>query len=446
MSEQLNISCRSLLRVAIPMSFGAFIQFSVVFIDNFFVSKISGNAMSGVAYVSLIYITLIMIGVGLGNAAQILIARRNGEKNKTAAGSILVNALLISLAVASLQFFLLFFIAPPLLDYFISSKQVLGYMKEFIGFRSIGFFFYTPVLILNSFWSGIARTRVMAYETIITGTCNILLDYGLIFGNLGFPEMGVAGAAIATSASEACAFFFLTAYTLSRKEFKTFHLRTAFASLPLAHSKALMKLGIPIMLQSVLSLGVWLVFYNFIEKLGEKSLQSSLITRNMYMLVWVSVMGFSTTAKTYVSGLIAEGRQVDLWPTIRRIMLLNFSGIFLLSHGLWLYPEFIAQQFSSDAEVISLSVDSMRVVLPAMYLFSFTSILLSTVEGSGNALAGFAVEAITTIFYIITAYLLAIQWAKPVYIVWTADYVYFSLLGLLSIIFLWNGKWKHKTI
>lgn len=460
----LNISTRSLLAVAIPMSLGAFVQFIVSFTDTLFLAQLHGNAMSGAAFIGLVYITLAMIGYGLGNATQILVARRNGENKIREAGRITANSLTIGLLVSVVQFTILFFIVPRLLDVFIEHTETRQYMNEFLTYRSFGFFFYTTTLILHSFWSGIAQTRVMIYTTLITASVNIVLDYGLIFGNLGMPQWGTAGAAIATAISEACAVVFLIGYTYRHAAAQPFQIAQQFFStriealdtelLPTAShrsslledGKTIFTLGLPIILQLVLSLFIWVVFYNFVEKLGPESFQSSFIVRNMYSLVWVSVMGFSTTTKTYVSGLIAEGRQADLKATVLKLVLLNCCGVLFMTHGLWAYPDWIVGQFTQDPLVAELTQKSIAVVLPAMLIFACTSILLAAVEGSGNTMAGFVIEIITSVCYIIAAYLLASVWHQPVYVVWMSDYLYFLLLGLLSLWFMWSGKWKYKNI
>jgi Na+-driven multidrug efflux pump len=216
--------------------------------------------------------------------------------------------------------------------------------------------------------------------------------------------------------------------------------------MPAHHTKSLIKLGGPIALQMVLSLGIWTVFYEFVESMGEPELQSSFIVRNMYSLVYISVGGFSTVAKTYISGLIAERRQSELHTVMKRLMLLNLSGIVLLTHGLWLYPEWIAQRFTQDPLVIQQTIDTMLIVLPAMLIFSCTSIMLATVEGSGNTIAGFVVEIATVSVYLTSAYFMVYQWHWPIHLVWTADILYFIALGFFSLLFLWNGKWKWKEV
>jgi multidrug resistance protein, MATE family len=456
-NQSLKTDTNNILKVAIPISLGIFVQFIVAFIDNYFVAQIDSNAMSAAAFVGLIYITLVMLGVGLGNATQILVARRKGESAFNIAGEITGNAFALSFLLATGQFALMYFVMPGVIDKTIESVHVRNYMNEFIAYRAYGFFFYTPLLVLNSFWSGIAHTRPLVYTTAITASVTVVLDYLLVFGNFGFPNMGMSGAALATSIAEAVALVFMIFYTLKtyrRHEIlhkqsltdASYNLRKWLFAFQTKYSPAIIKLGGPIALQLVTSLGIWVVFYEFVESMGERELQSSFIVRNMYMLAYVSVGGFSTTTKTFVSGLIAEHRQHDLHKMIVKIMLLNLGGIFLLSHGLWLYPEAIAKMFTTDQLVIQQTVDSMHVVLPAMMIFAFTSIMLATVEGSGNAVAGFIIEILTVLAYIAAAWLMVYHFRWPIHLVWTSDYVYFILLGILSILFLWNGKWKWKKL
>lgn len=435
-----------MLGVALPVSLGIFVEFIVVFTDNYFVSRIGENAMSAAAFVGLIYLTLTMIGVGMSNAVQILVARKRGEEKLQEVGEVVSNGLWLSVLIAFAQFAILFWLVPPLLDNVLSSQEIIAYMKAFIAFRAWGFFAHTPLLVLEAFWSGIARTRVMIYTVLITAGVNVVLDYGFVFGAWGFPNLGMPGAALATFLAESAALIFLLTYTLKHEVSRYYNVVHRLFSRVTRYTALLFRLGGPISLQMVLALGIWSVFYEFVESMGERELNSSFIVRNLYMLCYVSVGGFSTLTKTYVSGLIAEKRQHELVPVARYIMFMNFCGILLVSHGLWLYPEFIAGTFTDDPYTIAQAVDIMHIVLPAMLTFSCTSIMLAMVEGSGNTVAGFAVELLTTCAYIACAWCFVYELHWPIHLVWTADYVYFLLIGLLSLVFLWNGKWKHKVL
>jgi putative MATE family efflux protein len=443
-SNQLKLGIRDLLKVALPLCAGAFIQFMVVIIDNFFVAQLNNKAMSAVGYVGLIYIALSMFSAGLANAAQILIARKVGEQAEHEVHGIFGQSILLALPIAAFQSLALYFLIPFILEWSIGDQDTLNYMLEFAHTRSYGFIFFAAIQIFQALWSGMANTRSIFYSTITIAVLTITFDYLFIFGNCGMPAWGVSGAGIATDMGEAGAAIVLLIYTFRRKESKHLHLFRNWLKRTKRHFKTLLKLGVPIMLQLLVALSIWIIFFGFIEDRGEDSFHSAFIVRNMYSLAWISVMGFSTTTKTYVSGLMGERRDHEIYPTLRKLALLNTALLFLLTHGLWLYPEFIAHLFNATPLTVALTVKSMHVVLIPILVFGITSVMLAAVEGSGKTIQGFLIELATTLIYISYSYYLVYKTDVDVAIIWTADIVYFVCIGLFSLISLRGNRWYKK--
>ncbi len=439
-NTQLQIGYASLWKMALPLCAGAFIQFFIVIIDNYFVAQLDGNAMSAVSFVGLIYIALGMLGAGSANAAQILIAKKNGENQPQEISIVLQNAFLIQLVIVAIQISTMAWFVPILLKQFINNQEVLAYMTEFSQFRSIGFIFFSFIQLYHAFWSGTTQTKSVFYSTALVALTTICFDYLFIFGHFGLPALGVKGAAIATNLGEGVGLFFLMLYT------KKFAPQLALIRVvnQFRYVHELLKLGIPIMIQMLIALVIWIVFFGFIEKRGEASFQSAFIVRNMYSLAWVSAMGFSSTAKTYVSGLLAEKREGEIFLVLKRLITSNVVLIAILTHGLLLYPGWIAAQFNASHEVIDLTVSSMHVVFPVILLFAVTNILLAAVEGSGKTLQGLIIEMSTTVCYIAYAYWITFHTNADVSLIWTSDYVYFVGLGIFSLLFLRSWKWYSK--
>lgn len=439
-NTQLQIGYASLWKMALPLCAGAFIQFFIVIIDNYFVAQLDGNAMSAVSFVGLIYIALGMLGAGSANAAQILIAKKNGENQPQEISIVLQNAFLIQLVIVAIQISTMAWFVPILLKQFINNQEVLAYMTEFSQFRSIGFVFFSFIQLYHAFWSGTTQTKSVFYSTALVALTTICFDYLFIFGHFGLPALGVKGAAIATNLGEGVGLFFLMLYT------KKFAPQLALIRVvnQFRYVHELLKLGIPIMIQMLIALVIWIVFFGFIEKRGEASFQSAFIVRNMYSLAWVSAMGFSSTAKTYVSGLLAEKRDGEIFLVLKRLITSNVVLIAILTHGLLLYPGWIAAQFNASHEVIDLTVSSMHVVFPVILLFAVTNILLAAVEGSGKTLQGLIIEMSTTVCYIAYAYWITFHTNADVSLIWTSDYVYFVGLGIFSLLFLRSWKWYSK--
>jgi MATE family multidrug resistance protein len=438
----LSIRYQDLLKVSLPMSLGAFVQFFVVFTDNYFAAQLDGKAMSGVSYIGLAYITLAMITTGIASAIQIIVARRMGEQQWSIIPSVVNNGLFLGLVIALIQFIALYFLGPIFIESFIIDPEIKNYMHEFSSIRSWGFWIYTPTMLLQAYWTGVAKTKVVFSTMLITSISNMVLAYVLIFGKGPFAPMGVSGAAWATLSAECLAFVFLFGYTWLKNPVVIKQLTQPIFS----YSKSILQLGTPIVLQLLIALGVWLAFYTMVESRGPQSIQSAFIVRNMYMLAWVSVMGFSSAMRTYTSALIAENRIPDLKKLFFKIASFNFIGVLILSHGLWLYPDWISQQFTQDPTTIRYTVDTMKLIVPAMLIYSFTSILLAWVEGSGATVAGFWIEVVTSFIYIISIYIMVHYTQWEVSLLWLSDYVYFIVMGVCSGLYLIYGQWRLNKL
>lgn len=446
-AKQLDIGYRNLLAIALPLSLGAFVQFLVVLTDNIFLSRVGEQAINGAGNGGMLYITAIMLGVGLSAGLQIVIARRIGERNHKEVGAWLGAALKLSVVLAVALYLIYRLLDTHLFHRILESPEILKVMREFLSIRMLGLFVYVPALMFTGFYTGIARTGILTFSMGITAGLNILLDWVLIFGNWGAPALEHQGAAWATFIAEGIGLFFLIIYTHMNYGAGDFALKTTLFNQKRGQITWLLKLSYPLMIQQVLALATWTVFYFLVEKIGSLELKVSHIVRNTYMLAFVTVMAVGYTTRTAISTLIAEERQAELTKVIRRLMFLNIAGVFLLCHGLVLYPEYIAAIFfERGAAGSDALVSSFRVVFLAITVFSVTSVLLNTIEGSGRTWQAMRIELITIVTYLVIAYQVTIVSPQPIHIVWMADYIYFGLLGLLSLLYLWRSNWKYTTV
>ncbi len=127
--------------------------------------------------------------------------------------------------------------------------------------------------LYRALYVGISNTKAITYSTVVMAVVNVFLDYCLIFGKLGFPQMGIAGAALASFCAEVAAFVSFTVYShivLGKRELEMFRLHRLESEL----MGMILKISAPAMMQKLLSFGVWFVFFVLIEKWA-KQLQES---------------------------------------------------------------------------------------------------------------------------------------------------------------------------
>ena len=222
----IDTSYQAILKVAVPIGLGTFVQFFVLFFDNLFISELHNDDSFNAANSSgLFYIVGVMLGVGLSAGTQILTARRMGEENIPDIGTIFKNSINYAIVSSVFLFGLFYFLMEPLITGVSENKELAEKMVSFLNIRSIGYFFLFPLIVINGFFSGIAQTKMLFYVALITGLGNIVLDYLLIFGNLGFPELGLSGAAWASSLAEGMALIFAVFFIINKRYHLTFYLK-----------------------------------------------------------------------------------------------------------------------------------------------------------------------------------------------------------------------------
>jgi Na+-driven multidrug efflux pump len=274
---------------------------------------------------------------------------------------------------------------------------------------------------------------------------NVILDYGLIFGKLGLPEMGIAGAGLASAISEACAlafFFAITARKAHLEKFKLF----SFVKPDIKIIRTTLDLSLYIMIQFVLSHAVWFGFFLLIEKMGETSLAVSNIIRSIYMLLMIPAWAMSSATSSIVSNAIGEGFSKQVIPIVRKVLLLSMGIMLLVAVLAAFIPRFMISIYTNDPALLSSSVASYYIILGAVFLFSATIVLFNGVLGTGNTRTGLVIELVTLSMYLVLAWLLAVKLRQPIEVVWLCEYMYSIVLGTLSWIYLKKGKWEGRVI
>ena len=153
------------------------------------------------------------------------------------------------------------------------------------------------------------------------------------------------------------------------------------------------------MLQYVLSLGSWFVFFMLIEKMGERSLAVSNIIRSLYLMLMIPGWALCSVTSTLVSNALGQGKPNHVIPIIKKIM--KFSAVAMAVTVLLaaLIPRLAISIYTNDLSLIEASVPSYYIILAATFVFMTMSILFNGVLGTANTKFALGIEVITLIFY-----------------------------------------------
>jgi putative MATE family efflux protein len=333
----------------------------------------------------------------------------------------------------------------PLLEVIIESNAVRETSFDFLRFRIWGIFFAHTNFIFRAFYVGIGRTRVITFTTLVMVSVNVILDYSLIFGNFGFPQMGVSGAALASVIAEAfCSVSFIV-YTLSRIPLKKFRLFSFKVFSPRLLVR-LLKVSLPMMLQNFFSFSVWFIFFLIIEKMGESELAISNIIRSIYIVLLIPIMGFSSATNTLVSYVIGQGKHHDVLKTIAKTAFVCASGVFLITIICWVFPEAILSVYTNDDSLIKLGIPILHIISISSVLLALGNVLFNGVSGTGKTNVSLAIEVIILAIYLFATYIMVQHLKVSVSLVWGAEIIYGVLLSIASYIYLKSGRWVGKRV
>lgn len=440
----LELTYKRILIIALPLMFGTFVQSMITITDGAFVSELGNTAYNSVGQGSLMYFALFMLCRGLADGTQIIIARLMGEKKDKEIGEILLNAQFSQIILTTFIFIIYMTTASWFIEVTTKTEELKPAISEFIRYRSWGIFFAGLQVSMMAFFIGLGRTRIILISTLIMAFCNIFLDYSLIFGHFGLPELGMKGAPIASAISEMVAFLFLMIYAMRAKSFKiyAYNLRRKIS---LGIIQPLIKLSYPLMFQGMASISTWWIFFGMIEHMGPDNLETAHNIRYMYFIAFIPIFGFAAATRTYVSNLVGRNEQ-HLIPKIQiKIMALSIVSIILLFHGAIFYPEILIQIVERNPnvseEILANSAEALRFVSGSILLFAIIIVPFHSIAALGKTKVSFFIELFSIIIYISFTYTIIQILHWNIIQVWWTEYVYFGSLGIFSVIYLiWRKK------
>ena len=431
--------------IAYPIIIAMVAQNVINVTDTAFLGRLGEVELGASAIAGLFYISLYMLGFGFTTGTQILVARRYGEDRHSEIGTIVDHGFYFLLALAILLFLIIKFLAPAFMETFIASVDVRNASLEFLRYRIWGLFFAFINILIRAFYIGITDTKFLTINAVIMAVVNVILGYALIFGNLGFPKMGIAGAGLASVISEAIAAAFFLALTFRKKYINVYNIYR-FPKPDLEIIGKTLSISVFIMAQFFISLGGWFVFFMFIEKMGERPLAISNIIRSAYMVLMLPVWALGSTASSLVSQAIGAGQHEFVIPIIRKISKLSLGIVSLVVLITAFIPHLIISVYTNNSGLVEDTVPSLYVILGVLILFSVAQVMFSGVSGTANTNVAMGMEITTIAIYLFFTWLIAVHLSQPIEVVWTSEYIYFVLLGVMSFFYLRYGNWRKKVI
>jgi putative MATE family efflux protein len=442
---RLGTSYGQIFRLSLPIMMGSAAQNIIVLSDNVFLYHFDHLQFAAIGVIGSFYLVLASIGYGFSRGGQIFIARKYGERDLKSLGTYFQALVLFEAILSVVVFSFIHLYGYEFLKLLISSQEILDYCFEYLKYRSYGVFFSYTGVALIALYTGIAQPKIILIDTIVLTVSNIILNYVFVFGKWGAPEMGIAGSALASTLAEVLAFVVFVAYMLYKKAFTTYHL-SDFTSINVKRIYECFSISFPIVVQSALGLGSYFLFFTFIENNSAKDLEISNLIRNIYLILSIPAWGYSAGINTMVSNFIGTKKRQAVFPLIRKTAWLSFLTTSAITLPILTFPEFFLYPLFGSAEnqLVSESKTILWILFPILGIFSFGSIFINGLTGTGHTKTALWIQTLFTIVYIIYS-IIVIKFLKlNLYFAWSTELIYWIGIMVFVIVYLKTNKWHEK--
>ena len=438
-------SNKDIWNVSYPILLALLAQNVINVTDTAFLGHVGEVELGASAMGGLLYICIFTVAFGFSTGSQIMIARRNGEERFQDVGPVMMQGCLFLLLTAVVLFGLCQWSMPTVVRLLISSDSIYDSTCEFLHWRMFGFFFSFVNVMFRALYVGITRTKVLTINALVMALINVFLDYVLIFGHLGFPEMGLKGAAIASVIAEAASSLFCVIYTFLYVDLKKYGLNR----IPRWDSVLLgriLSISCFTMVQYFISMATWFVFFMAVERLGQRELAIANIVRSIYIVLLIPVQALSTAANTLVSNLIGAGGVRNVMQLMKKIAKVSLLIVAACVALMVTFPKQFLSVYTNESALLVESVPSLYVIGVGMLVAAVANIYFNGISGTGNTQAALWLETGTLVVYGI--YIFVIGWwlQAPVSVCFTTEIVYYVLLLVSSVVYLKKAKWQNKKI
>ena len=410
---------REILYLAIP-AVGEMTLYMMIWIfDTMMIGKYGGQlAVSSVGLSTEIIYSFfnIIIAVGVSTALTSLVSRAIGSKDYKKAEIIANAGIKIAVVLAFIFFSLLFFIPAKILNLAGATKEMLPLATRYAKISSFSFFLLTLSSTINGVFRGVKDTKTSLYVAGSINIVNLFLDYVLIFGNFGFPEWGITGAAVATVAGNFIGIL-LQWSKLKKLPFKIFF----FSCVSKKDIWEIIRFAIPSGLQEANFSLSRLLGLTFILSLGTAAFAANQIGIAIEAISTMPGWGVAIACTALVGHSIGENnpnksQEYTLYSTIIASIFMGILACFFFFIPKTLISFFINKQ---EIDVIRIGAICLQVAAFEQIPIAIVTVLGSYFKGIGNPKTPFYVSFFTNWFLRlpIAFYLISIL-RLPVYIYW----------------------------
>lgn len=439
---------RTVLKISTPAVAGLSLQMVVTVTETAMVGRLENTkvALAAMALASLAAWAITSAFSSLATGTHVLAARRTGERDHQGAGDILNNSLLLSLLIGALLGIPGFLFSHEFIDFFAANPKVSAEGEGYMQWRFIGIIFFLFVVSYRGFFNGIGHTKIFLYSALIINFSNIVLNYVLIFGALGLPQMGLTGAGLAVAISNVigCIYFvgatFLPEYRKNYKVYTGLRIRLGLL-------RQIVRISLPVSFQNILILMGFLVFAAIAGYIGTTEQAATQVVISALFMSFLPCFGFGIGAQTLVGQSMGTGKyrlahsyglEAARLATYFTVAL---GAIFILAPGA------VISVITNNPDVAAVARPVLQIAGAAQMFYASGIVLAHALQAAGATLYVMWIEVLTHwVIFLPVCYLLGVVLGGGIIGAWIALPVYIIAYSALIYGKYRKGAWVHMKV
>jgi putative MATE family efflux protein len=436
---------RAILLLSVPMVLEMAMESVFAVVDIFFVSRLGSDSVAAVGLTESILTLVFAVSGGLSAATTAMVARRIGEKKPERAALAAAQSTLISVAVSLPVSLIGILAAPLLLETMGASPETVsagaGYCAVMIG----GNLVIVLLFILNAVFRGAGDASIAMRVLWFANGVNLVLDPCLIFGLGPFPELGVTGAAVATTTGRGLAVayqIFLLFRGNGRIRVRPEHFLPDPGIL-----KRLIRLSLGGVFQYTIATSSWIILFRIVAEFGSTALAGYTVALRILIFAMLPAWGMGNAAATLVGQNLGAQKPDRAERAVWRSGFYSMLFLGMVALLFIFFAEPLVKFFIRDPSVVPVGVDCLRYLSCGNLCYAYGMVIAQAFNGAGDTYTPTWINLFCYwLFQIPLSYLLAIPFGMGPQGVFTAILISESAVAITGIVIFRRGRWKERMV
>jgi len=442
---------REVLTIAFPLILSTASWSIHHFLDRMFLAWYSPEAVAASMPAGLVNFTILSLFVGTASYVGTFVAQYFGAGRSGRIGPAMWQGLYVA-GIGGIVHLSLIPFAGPMFRHIGHEPLVQEYETVYFQIMCLGAVPGIAAPAIGGFFAGRGRTWPVMWVNVFATAVNVVMNYILIFGKWGFPQLGVKGAAIGTVIAGYCG---LAAYTvlISRPEYnRRYRTLSGWRFDPSLFAR-LMRFGLPNGVQFLLDVAGFTAFVLMVGRLGTSALAATVIAFNINTLAFMPMIGFGMAVSMLVGQQLGRNRPEMAQRSVYSGFHMTLTYMATVAALYVFVPDLFIAPFEAHADpesfqtVRATTLVLLRFVAVFCLFDTLNIVFASAIKGAGDTRFVMIMLLVVSLFVLVMpTYIALVHFGANIYVGWTIATVYICTLGLSFLMRFLAGKWKSMRV